>query len=125
MDWQKPKSLAKIKDGTSNTLMVGEDIWNQTRATCSDPCYGLGFAWAHPVEANATAAIPLNARRPFAIPYAENDWMGHNGFRSWHPGGGQFGQCDGSVRFVSNTIALGVYRAAATIRGGEAVALPD
>jgi prepilin-type N-terminal cleavage/methylation domain-containing protein/prepilin-type processing-associated H-X9-DG protein len=125
MDWQKPKSLAKITDGTSNTLMVGEDIWNQTRATCSDPCYGLGFSWAHPVEANATAAIPLNARRPAATPYADNDWTGHNGFRSWHPGGGQFGLCDGSVRFVSNTIPLGIYRAAATISGHEAAGLGD
>lgn len=123
MDWQKPKSLGKVKDGTSNTLMVGEDIWNMRRATCDTPCYGLGFSWAHPVEANATAALPPNARRPDGQPYADDDWTGHNGFRSRHPGGVQFALCDGSVRHVSNTIALGSYRAAATIAGGESAGL--
>jgi prepilin-type N-terminal cleavage/methylation domain-containing protein len=119
MDWQKPKSLAAITDGTSHTFMVGEDIWNLTRATCDTPCYGLGFAWAHPVEACAIGAIPPNARRPDGSEYVEDDWTGHNGFRSWHPNGLQFGNCDGSVRFIRDSVPLGLYRAQCTISAGE------
>ena len=119
MDWQRPRSLAVVEDGLSNTFMVGEDIWNMTRASCDTPCYGLGFAWAHPVEACAIGAIPPNARRASGVDYAEDDWTGHNGFRSWHPSGLQFGICDGSVRFVSESVALGLYRAQCTIKGKE------
>ena len=119
MDWQRPRTLAVIEDGTSHTFMVGEDVWNMTRATCDTPCYGLGFAWAHPVEACAIGAIPPNARRPSGADYAEDDWTGHNGFRSKHPTGLQFGNCDGSVRFVRDSIPLGLYRAHCTISSKE------
>ncbi|ADB19278.1 protein of unknown function DUF1559 [Pirellula staleyi DSM 6068] len=124
MDWQKPRGFEAIRDGMSSTFLVGEDVFHPTRATCSDPCYGLGFAWAHPVEASAVGAMPPNARRPDGTPYANNDWTGYNGFRSRHPQGVQFALCDGSVRYVSDTIALGIYRSACTIAGGEAVSLP-
>ena len=127
MDWQRPRSLAAVEDGLSNTFMVGEDIWNTARATCdpTDPCYGLGFAWAHPVEACAIGAMPPNARGPGGAEYAERDWTGHNGFRSWHPTGLQFGYCDGSVRFVRDTVPLGLYRAQCTIKAKEAGTIVD
>lgn len=119
MDWQTPKGLAAIKDGTSMTMLAGEDVWNEKRATCATPCYGLGYSWGHPVEANNTAAMPPNAKRPDGTPYAEDDWTGYEGFRSKHPGGVQFVYCDGSVRFIMDSVALGIYRAQATIDGGE------
>ena len=53
-----------------------------TRATCDTPCYGLGFAWAHPVEACAIGAIPPNARHADGTEYAADVWTGHNGSRS-------------------------------------------
>jgi prepilin-type N-terminal cleavage/methylation domain-containing protein/prepilin-type processing-associated H-X9-DG protein len=122
MDWQRPRTLAAIEDGTSNTFMVGEQVWNMTRATCDtiEPtCYGLGYAWAHPVEACAIGAMPPNARRPDGTEYEDKDWTGQNGFRSRHPSGVQFGMCDGSVRFIRESIALGLYRAQCTINGRE------
>ncbi len=41
--------------------------------------------------------------------------------RSYHSGGVNVGFCDGSVRFVKNSVALDVWRAAATRSGGEVV----
>ncbi len=41
--------------------------------------------------------------------------------RRHHPGGVTLGLCDGSVRFISETISLGVWQAIGTPDGGEVV----
>ncbi len=41
--------------------------------------------------------------------------------RSRHPGGVQVTLCDGSARFVSETIDLAIWRAVSTSQGGEVV----
>jgi prepilin-type N-terminal cleavage/methylation domain-containing protein/prepilin-type processing-associated H-X9-DG protein len=119
MAWVHPVAWRKLTDGMSSTLLIGEDVYNPASPGIGN--FGLGFAWAHSVEACATAAMPINAKHPNGVPYASNDWQGRNGFRSWHSGGAQFGLADGSVRFISENIALGLYHALATIAGGEAV----
>ncbi|MBC7856273.1 MAG: DUF1559 domain-containing protein [Pirellulaceae bacterium] len=116
MDWQLPKSLSSIQDGTSNTLMIGEDTWYEAKG------YGQGFAWAHAVETSLTCAIPPNNRTtPPPIP---NDFAELIGFKSKHPGGVNFTLADGSTRFVPSTITLRAYRAMGTIGTNEVAPAP-
>jgi prepilin-type N-terminal cleavage/methylation domain-containing protein len=122
MNWVHPLNWAKLTDGSSQTLMIGEDVYEA--AAPGPNRYGLGYAWAHPVESCAVANFPINARRPDGTPYAAGDWQGRNGFKSRHPGGAQFAVSDRSVRFLSENIDLGVQRAAATIQGHEVLRLP-
>jgi prepilin-type processing-associated H-X9-DG protein len=58
--------------------------------------------------------------------YGGNDWFGHTsmGANSEHPGGVNVGMGDGSVRFVSETVAQDVWWAVGTRNGGESESLP-
>ena len=73
--------------------------------------------------------MPLNYKTPAIIAGTQtlegqrDDWPNNYSFFSRHPSGGQFGMCDASVRFVSNTIDINVYRSTATLNGGEVVSL--
>jgi prepilin-type N-terminal cleavage/methylation domain-containing protein/prepilin-type processing-associated H-X9-DG protein len=103
------RTFGSITDGTSNTLMVGE-------STYVAGAY-MGADWAGSVGAGITAAIPPNFRG-----YADaKDWPNLYGARSNHTGGVQFAFADGSVHFISQTIALTVYYNLATISGGEVI----
>lgn len=119
MNWVRPLRWAKLTDGTSNKLMIGEDVYDPNGP--GNMNYGIGYAWAHSVEACAIAAMPINARRPNGVPYASGDWTGQTGFHSRHTGGAHFALADGTVRFLSENMALGLYRALATVSGGEVV----
>ncbi len=119
MNFAQKVGFRNITDGLSTTLMIGEDVYDPNSPGVGN--FGIGFAWAHAVEACAMAAIPINAKRPDGTPYASTDWQGRNGFRSRHIGGAQFALADGSVRFLSENMALGLYRALGTISGQELV----
>jgi prepilin-type N-terminal cleavage/methylation domain-containing protein len=108
-----PLRLTDISDGTSNTFMIGEDVaeliaWN---------------AWSYANGACGTCAIPPNTGitiPPLGVNASGyGNWPNRYSFRSRHPGGLQFAYADGTVHFISDSIPLSVYRAMATIRGGE------
>ena len=117
-----PPKFSTITDGTSKTYLAGEQIWNEEHGTCPDTaCYGMGFSWVHSIEATANCTIPLNMAKPGAGGSDAPDFTYHTGFTSLHPGGANFTYVDGSVHFVTEDIGLGLYRAMATIKGGEPV----
>jgi len=118
-DWNagKKKDLLAIRDGTSNTLMVGEVI----------PSLDQWCSWAYFNHATGTTAIPLNwALSPGQTPGYNNpgDWPDVYSFRSYHTGGANFALADASVRFVADNIDINLYRALASIRGNEPVSVP-
>ena len=45
----------------------------------------------------------------------------NTGARSRHPGGVNVAMCDGSVKFMKNSISLNVWRALSTTQGGEVI----
>lgn len=113
-DFRRQLRLDHIRDGTSSTFMIGENVPALTR-WCS---------WPYANNANGTCAIPPNVKSPYGGYYPVWNWQNNESFRSWHPGGLQFAFADGSVHFITNSISLRAYRALATIRGGEYVSAP-
>ncbi len=95
-----------VKDGLSNTFLIGEDVPQQNR-WCS---------WPYANNAYGTCAIPPN------FTWADTNWWPNTwSFRSNHPAGLQFAFADGSVHFIRADIELAVYRGLATRYGKEAV----
>jgi hypothetical protein len=97
MIFDRSLSAASVRDGLSNTLIVGEDT-----------------AWPDGQWINGRnvfdQAYPINAAPPF-----END------IRSHHPGGAQVVLADSSVRFLSEELDVKVLAALCTRAGGEPV----
>jgi prepilin-type N-terminal cleavage/methylation domain-containing protein/prepilin-type processing-associated H-X9-DG protein len=93
--------LADITDGTSNTVMLFEDMhWrngpNKSKDACGDAC------WIVPLGMVSSGRNPINNQNPAWTSY-DNDLRCHS-WSSNHPGGANCALADGSVRFVSETI---------------------
>jgi hypothetical protein len=100
-----------VRDGTSNTLMLGEQSANGR----------LWYrSWVRGIKASNQA---LGSVRNISSEINSSDNPSHNdsSFSSQHPGGTQFGLCDGSVRFINDTIHYDLLLALASRKGGEAV----
>jgi prepilin-type processing-associated H-X9-DG protein len=118
-DLVRKLTLPQIQDGTSNTFMIGEDC----------PENNIHCAWPYSNTATGTCAIPPNIGRlpfiePAGVDVTPGNWPNVYSFRSKHSGGLNFAMGDGSVRYISQSIDLVAYRAAASTNGGETVSLP-
>jgi prepilin-type N-terminal cleavage/methylation domain-containing protein/prepilin-type processing-associated H-X9-DG protein len=127
--------LAQITDGTSNTMMIGEN----------SPNLNSGLAWVSGNDIYATTILPMNwmtnirngqtdpSTGELCSPAAwnpadpnqqkhcfNNQWY-YQGFKSFHPGGVNIGFGDGSVKFLKQSINVRTYMALSTRAGGEIV----
>ncbi len=130
-------AIGDVSDGTSATLMIGERsrnladaVWSGVFGSHSTPiplCTKVGW----PVKSCVGLMFLLMGRTgpssdilSGGIPggYSLNyQGAGADGFASLHPGGCQFLLCDGSVRFMKETLAPQVFRALASRAGGEVI----
>jgi prepilin-type processing-associated H-X9-DG protein len=100
-----------IRDGTSQTLMIGEVTGNARGSH-------LGFIWA--TLNLASTADGINCA-PNSIPGEAKPVGRGNGFSSYHPGGAHFAFCDGSTQFISENINAEILRRLTTRDGGEVI----
>lgn len=121
--------MKDIIDGTSNTLLIAEVLQGKERDL-------RGFTWWGDAS-SFTAYLPPNSTQPdriYTAGYCENlpqlnlpcdvsTGSAPTMFaaRSRHPGGVQVTLCDGSARFVAETIQIDTWRYLATARGAEVV----
>ncbi|TVS19917.1 MAG: DUF1559 domain-containing protein [Planctomycetaceae bacterium] len=128
-------TFGDIIDGTSNTLMVSESIVRGSHNANSGwggaggywggaPHGGYGFTTLEPPNSPVPDRVyqcksELFPRAPCISTLNTDD---HRNFaRSYHPGGVNAVLADGSVRFITDTIALPTYHALGTRSGMEVV----
>jgi len=104
--------ISDIRDGTSNTFLIGEDVPEQNYHSAAFYANG-DYASCH---------APLNY---FPKPPTPTQWWNVMSFRSLHPGGAHFCMADGSVTFISESIQIELYHDLATKAGREPVSLPQ
>ncbi len=112
-----------VVDGTSNTLMVGESTTRTNRRFRTFWAY----SYAHFSLSGATPqerGLWGDYDRCVAAGGAGSTFPCRRGWGSFHPGGMNFALCDGSVRFIPQTIDVEVLAQLATISGGEVAKVP-
>jgi prepilin-type N-terminal cleavage/methylation domain-containing protein/prepilin-type processing-associated H-X9-DG protein len=130
-----PFGIRDITDGTSNTAMISElrlvadsggksdsrgDIWSEgtkcgymfTAATTPNSSI--------PDQLDGTGGCP-NTRSVPPCYAASGSQREFNAARSYHGGGVNVTLCDGSVKFVKDSINLNTWRALSTKDGGEVI----
>ena len=121
--WFSPVVLRKRQ--LSNTILFGEIAWNKYTGYRE---YSLGMLWQG-ATIKTTSYAQHNIKWPINVGLQSassvySGWNNNGPFGSHHPGGANFALCDGSVRFISNTIPMETYLSAASRDGGETLTLP-
>lgn len=116
--------MADILDGTSNTFMVGESVWQDStfnqNGNQMDFWY-FGSPQISPTDSTeysehvGSTGVPYNARKIAST----TGYVKELSFSSFHPGGAMFAFGDASVRFVPFTINYPVYQGLGSRDKGE------
>ncbi|MDZ7618873.1 MAG: DUF1559 domain-containing protein, partial [Patescibacteria group bacterium] len=112
-----------IRDGTSNTLMIGEFHFPESSKTWQ---YRTNL-WAHSGVTGHVMPSTWNLRAPLDFDRCFTEWPNHKCNRSWgayHSGGLNWAVADGSVRFTSDSIDIELLMGMASIAGGEVAQVP-
>jgi hypothetical protein len=141
--WERNESKlfpSAVPDGASNTVLFSEvtppqkNIANATMCGHVTMGYGAGFTgWylpntasgdvVHGTGADTEGLIGAPGKRGTAT-VNSNQTASIITSRSYHTGGVNSALCDASVRFVSETININLWRGACSADGGESTNLP-
>ncbi|MGH7138974.1 MAG: DUF1559 domain-containing protein, partial [Pirellulales bacterium] len=135
-------TIADITDGTANTIMMGETLFAcLPQWTCYDTnIYGgddgqRGFGTAAPINfptcPQDVKSIPTalmgfcgSGGKPPTSEWQNASPSGELGVKSMHPSGAQVLMCDGSARFLNETINYETYQRMGDRRDGRQVEMP-
>ena len=122
--WGRRISTAEVRDGLSNTLMLGEKAMDGRKKTTGN-CYGdSGPLVGYPENDICTCTyVRFAARGP--IFDNKDSCIACHDFGSSHLSGFNAALCDGSTRNVNFSIDLAVLRKVVSINAGEIASLDD
>ncbi|HID74376.1 MAG TPA: DUF1559 domain-containing protein [Planctomycetaceae bacterium] len=133
-----PSNIASIRDGTSNTMMIGERVgggqiylrggqpappgmpWDALRKA-NGGGWGDFLNGEHWYSGSFQDGMPGPDGGPCAINCTNRRGAG---FFAFHPGGAQFLMADASVRFITETVDAFVLAAMTTRKKGETFQMP-
>jgi len=111
-------SIASVSDGTSNSILAGENLWQQD---ANNEMYGF-------TSAACGTTVPMNfySGNPTPVAYSTTVYSSRfsytaRGFKSMHPGGCNFLLADGHVQFLKSSINPFTYNALGSRAGGEVI----
>ncbi|MHC5540444.1 DUF1559 family PulG-like putative transporter, partial [Singulisphaera rosea] len=101
-------SIQSITDGTSNTFLIGERAFNKLQPAAAKQVWFFWFSGAYS-DTMFSTLYPINPTRliqgeaqDFDIPGGGN--ATEASASSNHPGGANFAMCDGTVKFIKDSI---------------------
>lgn len=119
------KSVSDIRDGSSNTIAYGEMSRSDNpnfAFTANRPGWAFGAA---PTSGSTMVCYSANTVADDSSLNGNQVMQNTHSFGSNHPGGSQFANADGSVRFVNQGISTDVLQAVCNSNDGQQRSLDD
>jgi len=125
----RPIRLAQISDGTSNTLMMGENVQGRLTDLRGYGWWGGASGFVTFIAPNSTepdvltggTCVTSDPRNPPCTTTSTVTRPRMMASRSRHPSGVQVSYCDGHVAFVSNNVSYVSWQAAGSAQGGDSL----